>query len=165
MRPYVKEGMTVLDFGCGPGFFTIDLAMMVGESGQILAADLQEGMLDRLRRKIQGTGLQNRIILHQCEADRIGLFEPVDFVLAFYILHEVPDQEKFFSEIINLLRTKGRILIVEPPFHVSKPAFEKTIRRAENAGLIPTESPRVFFSKTILLKKGGEGESFSESFA
>jgi len=153
LRPYVKEGMTVLDFGCGPGFFTIDLAKMVGESGQVIAADLQEGMLDRLRKKIQRTDLQDRIILHQCDTNRIGLSKTIDFVLAFYMLHEVPDQEGFFNEIGRILKSKGEILIVEPPFHVSKSVFEATIRKAQNAGFVLVERPKVFFSKTALLIK------------
>ena len=45
LRPYLKEGMTVLDIGCGPGFISIDMAQMVGESGQVISVDLQEGML------------------------------------------------------------------------------------------------------------------------
>lgn len=45
LRPYIKEGMTVLDFGCGPGYFTIAMAQMVGTSGWVIAVDLQEGML------------------------------------------------------------------------------------------------------------------------
>jgi ubiquinone/menaquinone biosynthesis C-methylase UbiE len=53
LAPHIEKGTTVLDFGCGPGFFTIDLARLVGASGQVIAADLQEGMLDRLRMKIQ----------------------------------------------------------------------------------------------------------------
>ncbi len=154
LAPQVKEGMTVLDFGCGPGFFTIDLARLVGKSGRVIAADLQEGMLDRLRMKIQGTELQDRIYLHKCEANKIGLSEKVDFVLAFYMLHEVPDQEVFFTEIAEILKIKGRVFIVEPPFHVSKSAFEKTIRKAQNNGFVLTERPKVLLSKTAVLKKG-----------
>ena len=43
LEPYVEEGMVVLDIGCGPGFFSIDMAKMVGRSGRVIAADLQEG--------------------------------------------------------------------------------------------------------------------------
>lgn len=57
LAPYIAEGMTVLDLGCGPGFFSIDMAQMVGKSGRVIAADLQEGMLQKLRDKIQGTEL------------------------------------------------------------------------------------------------------------
>jgi ubiquinone/menaquinone biosynthesis C-methylase UbiE len=153
LTPHVKKGMTVLDFGCGPGFFTTDLARLVGASGRVIAADLQEGMLDRLRMKIQGTELRDRIYLHKCEANQIGLSEKVDFVLAFYMLHELPDQEGFFNEIAEILKVKGRVFIVEPPFHVSKTAFEKTIRKAQNTGFVLAERPKVFLSKTAVLKK------------
>lgn len=154
LAPHVKEGMTVLDLGCGPGFFTIDLARLAGASGRVIAADLQEGMLDRLRMKIQGTELQDRIYLHKCEANQIGLSEKVDFVLAFYMLHEVPDQEGFFSEAAEILKNKGRVFVIEPPFHVSKSAFEETVRRSQNAGFVQIERPKVFLSKTAMLRKG-----------
>lgn len=48
LSPYVKKGMTVLDMGAGPGFFSIPLARMVGETGHVVACDLQQGMLDRI---------------------------------------------------------------------------------------------------------------------
>jgi ubiquinone/menaquinone biosynthesis C-methylase UbiE len=153
LAPRIKEGMIVLDFGCGPGFFTVDLARLVGASGRVIAADLQQGMLDKLSWKIQGTELQARISLHKCKTDKIGLSEKVDFLLAFYMVHELPDQDRFFNELKAVLKTKGQVLIVEPPFHVSKSAFEKTIRKAQNSGFVLTEKPNVFLSKTALLKK------------
>ena len=55
LGPFIKEGMTVLDIGCGPGFFTMDMAEMVGETGRVIASDLQEVMLDKIRYKGQGT--------------------------------------------------------------------------------------------------------------
>lgn len=153
LSPYIQEGMTVLDFGCGPGFFTIEMARLVGQSGRVFAADLQEGMLDRLKKKTQGTELGSRIVLHKTEADKIGLSEKFDFILAFYLLHEVPDQEGFFSEIWRILKSKGKLLIVEPPFHVSRSAFEETVKKTQNAGFVLVERPTVLLSKTALLKK------------
>ena len=99
LSPYIKEGMTVLDIGCGPGFFTADIARLVGESGRVIAADLQEGMLQRLRAKIRKTDLEGRITLHKCGEDGIGLSETVDFIAAFYMIHEIPDQEAFLKEL------------------------------------------------------------------
>lgn len=154
LSPYIKEGMTVLDFGCGPGFFTIDIAQMVGNSGRVIAADLQEGMLQKLRGKIHGTELENRITLHKCEENKIGVSENVDFVLAFYMVHEVPDQGKFFNEIKTILKPNGQVLIVEPPFHVSKTAFEEMIKKARDAGFTEIERPKVLLSKAVMLKKG-----------
>lgn len=153
LGPYIKEGMTVLDIGCGPGFFSVEIARMVGKSGRVIASDLQEGMLQKLKEKIQGTELEERITLHKCEAAKIGVLENIDLVLAFYVVHEIPDQEGFLKEVISILKPDGKLFIVEPPFHVSKPAFEKMVEKAKDAGLIPVERPKVLFSKAVILKK------------
>ncbi len=164
LGPYIKEGWTVLDLGCGPGFFSIDIAQMVGKSGRVIASDLQEGMLQKLRDKIQGTELEERITLHKCEENRIGVSESVDFVLLFYMVHEVPNQEEFFNEIGSILNPNGHVLMVEPPFHVSKKAFEETIRSARGAGLTPAERPKVLLSKTVILERANQANS-ADSYA
>jgi ubiquinone/menaquinone biosynthesis C-methylase UbiE len=148
--------MTVLDIGCGTGFFSVDLARMVGRSGRVIASDLQEGMLQKLRNKIRGTELEERITLHPCEADRLGVSANVDFVLAFYMVHEVPNPKKFFEEIKSISKPDGQMLVVEPPFRISKKAFEQTIQIARGAGWKPVEGPKVLLSKTVILKKGAE---------
>ncbi len=153
LSPYIKSGMTVLDQGCGPGFFTIDLAQMVGPSGRVIASDLQAGMLEKLQGKIRGTEWESQIRLHQCRESHIGIAEKIDFVLCFYMVHEVPDQSAFFREMYSLLKPGGRVLIVEPPFHVSKAAFERMITKARGENLIPADRPRVFLSKAVVLKK------------
>jgi ubiquinone/menaquinone biosynthesis C-methylase UbiE len=153
--PYIKEGMTVLDVGCGPGFFTIDMAEMVGESGRIIACDLQQGMLDMLRQKIQGTELESRITLQLCMEDSINVTKQVEFVLAFYLVHEVPDQQQFFREVGAILSEGGKILVVEPPLHVSKKAFNETIRIAQATGFMPIEKPKLLFSKAVVFVKSG----------
>ncbi len=153
LGPYIKEGMTVMDLGCGPGFFSIEMAHMAGKSGWVIAADLQEGMLQKLRDKIDGTEIEERITLHKCEQSKIGVSEEVDFVLLFYIVHEVPDKDALFNEIETMLKPNGQVLMVEPSFHVSKAAFKETIGKARNAGLTLVKGPKVFFSKTAMLKK------------
>ena len=154
LGPHIKEGMTVLDVGCGPGFFSVELAQMVGKSGRVIASDLQEGMLRKLREKIQGTELEERITLHKCEKDKLGLSERIDFVLAFYMVHEIPNQEEFFNEIKSILKLNGQVFIVEPPFHTSKTAFEGTIRKAQATGFIAVDRPKIFPNKAVILQKG-----------
>ncbi|MGC1389836.1 MAG: class I SAM-dependent methyltransferase, partial [Bacteroidales bacterium] len=95
LKPFIKEGMTVADLGCGPGFFTLEMARMVGKNGKVTAVDLQEGMLDIVRKKVSGTDLQNIIEFHNCHDNKIGLAKTFDFILVFYMLHEVPDQSAF----------------------------------------------------------------------
>lgn len=149
--PYVKEGMTVLDVGCGPGFFSMDIAYMVGESGRVIACDLQDGMLQKLGKKLVGTPIQDRITLHKCEKDRLGLSESVDFVLAFYVVHEIPNQQDFFREIKTILKPGGKMLIVEPPFHASHREFDETVRRARETGFTVVEKPAILLNKAVVL--------------
>jgi len=153
LRPYVHEGMTVLDLGCGPGFFTLSMAQMVGASGRVIAADLQDAMLQKVGAKLRGTELEGRLRLHKCDDGSIDLSEDVDFVLAFYMVHEVPDQQGLFAELATILKPNGRILVVEPPFHVSKRAFETTVTTANEVGLTDHERPRMFLNKAVLLGK------------
>ena len=154
LKNRIEEGMIVLDLGCGPGFFSVEMAKMVGKSGEIIAVDLQEGMLSILKNKIQGTEIENRIKLHKCQEDIIGISEKVDFVLAFYMFHEVPNQKKLLEEIKSILKPNGNILIVEPKlFHVSKQAFEKTIKKAEEIGFKIADRPKVVLSRAVVLRK------------
>lgn len=152
LKDYVMNGLTVLDIGCGPGVFSVAMAEMVGESGQVIAADLQEGMLQKLCDKIKGTELEKRIELHKCEADKIGISKKVDFVLAFYVVHEVPDHESLFREIRGLLKPNGKALIVEPNFHVSRKAFAETINLAKNLGFEVIGTPKIFVSRSVALR-------------
>ncbi len=152
LAPYIQESMTVLDLGCGPGFFSIDMARMVGKAGRVIAVDLQDGMLNKLRDKIRGTEFEERIILHKCEKNRLGVSKKVDFVLAFYMVHEVTNKQLLFDEIVSIINPNGKVFIVEPAFHVSKKSFEKTVKKAQTAGFVPVERPKMFLSKTVILQ-------------
>lgn len=150
---YVEEGQTVLDLGCGPGVFSLAMADMVGERGKVIAVDIQAEMLQMLKRKSKRVGLGSRIIIHQSQPNKIGISEKVDFALAFYMVHEVPNVESFLREVAKLLKPQGKLLIVEPKFHVSKFSFEETIRIAQSVGLRPISWPKVFFSRAALLQQ------------
>ena len=154
LKPYIQPWMTVLDIGCGPGFFTVEIAKMLNGSGAVIAADIQEGMLDKVRKKISDTILEKKIILHKCEADRIGVSSSVDFVLAFYVVHEVSDHSGFFNELKLILRPGGKVLVIEPNFHVTAEEFENMIDLMLKAGFKIVERPKVFFSRCVLAQSG-----------
>lgn len=153
LGPYLNKGMVVLDIGCGPGYFSTAMAQMVGPSGHVVAADLQEGMLEKLQQKIKGSDLAQRITLHQCRPDKIGVVEPMDFVLLFYVVHEVPEIDSLFSEIDAILKPDGRVFIAEPPVHVSGKAFGRMIQSAAENGLAVVAKPKMFLSKAVILGK------------
>jgi ubiquinone/menaquinone biosynthesis C-methylase UbiE len=151
LEPYIREGMTVLDLGCGPGYFTAEIARLAGGGGRVIAADLQQKMLEKMAMKIRGTELEKRIEMHLCQADRIGIIGKVDFVLAFWMVHEVPDQQRLFEELKSAMNSGGRIWIIEPKIHVTEKSFKKMITKTESAGLEIIERPKISLSRTVLL--------------
>ena len=154
--PYLNKGDTVIDLGCGPGFFTLPLADLVGPSGTVIAVDLQQEMLDRLKTKLESFKDRSKLAevkLHRCSEHQIDLAESIkaDFVLAFYMVHETPNQRFFLEQVRNLLKPTGTCLVVEPPFHVSKKAFTRTLEFAEQAGLTILDRPKRKGGKSALL--------------
>ena len=155
--PYLTRGNTAIDLGCGPGFFTIPMAELVGSSGRVIAVDLQEEMLAKVRGKLastkRGQSMTARITLHQCSEQEIGLDESVkaDFILACYMVHETPDHYRFFQQVNRLLKPTGTFLVIEPPFHVSKKDFAKMLSIAEQTGLVIIDRPKGKGGKSALL--------------
>jgi len=139
-----------MDIGCGPGFFTIAMARIVGNEGRVIAVDIKEHMLERVRRRAVREGLQSCIHLHQCQPDRIGIKEHVDFVLAFWMAHEVPNTEAFLDEVRGLLKPEAHFLLVEPKLHVSFKNFQRTVEVACEAGMKPCSEPKVRLSRAVL---------------
>ncbi|UCD77277.1 MAG: class I SAM-dependent methyltransferase [Desulfobacterales bacterium] len=147
---YVKEGMTVIDVGCGMGYFSIGMAKLVGASGKVIALDLQQKMLDVMLRRARRAGVADRISPHRCEAGSIGILEPVDFILAFWMVHEVSDKNQFFQQLRSNLAVTGKVLIAEPNLHVTAEELEKTIEIAQDSGLRYCDGPKIRFSRTAL---------------
>jgi ubiquinone/menaquinone biosynthesis C-methylase UbiE len=146
----VDEGQTAVDIGCGMGHFTLGLARMVGQSGQVIAVDLQERMLGLVRQRAARSGLLDRIELRQAAAERLHVGEKVDFVLAFWMAHEVPDKPGFFEAAASILKPSAHFLLVEPKGHVTQAVFEQEVMQAQAAGLIPVKNPSIAISRAAL---------------
>ena len=152
---FVGEGQTVVDIGCGLGYFSLAMARMVGPRGRVIALDIQAEMLARARRRAERRGVDGLIDFRPCEPDRLGLAGPVDFVLAFWMVHEVRDPAAFLAEIRSALKPSGRLLVVEPKVHVPASRFAETVRAAQQAGFEVAERPRVRFSRSVLCSPSG----------
>jgi ubiquinone/menaquinone biosynthesis C-methylase UbiE len=152
---YVRPGDTVLDIRCGPGLFTLPIARRVGENGQVIAVDLQEGMLEILKEKATPEGLLARIRLHKAEPQSLVLEYPgrIDVALGVCVVHEVPDAARLMREVFSLLVPGGMYLIAEPKHEVSADEFEKTLAMAVSAGFRKIGTPFVLRSHTALLRK------------
>lgn len=155
---YVDSGQTVVDLGCGPGFFAVEMAKRVGPAGRVIAVDLQEEMLARVVHKARKNGVDRVVEPFRCRSDRIGLNCRADFVLAFYMVHEAPDTRNLLAEIRTLLKPGGRVLAVEPRWHVSSERFAAMVETAEGVGLEAVDFPGGKGGRAVLFSAGGTGE-------
>lgn len=151
--PYLQKGKTALDIGCGMGFFSIGMAKIVGETGSVIAVDLQQKMLDALERRAKLAGVFPIISPRHCEPDTIGHHRNVDFALTFWMVHEVPNQEQLFKQIYAALKPTGKYLLVEPGIHVSRAQYQKSVSLARRSGFIPKDTPSIRFSRATLFEK------------
>ena len=149
--PYVKQGDTVVDVGCGPGFFSIEMAKMVGPKGKGIAVDLQEKMMAHVKKKAGKHGMLDRMQFHQCEADRFWKIENANTLLAYYMVHETPSSLRFLEEARGMLKQGGQMLVVEPKMHVSKSMFAQMLQDAEHAGLKVVDFPSKKGGRSVLL--------------
>ena len=154
---YIRPGNCVLDFGCGPGFFTREFARRVGDSGAVIAVDLQEEMLRILREKMEREDLMPRIRTYQCLPDSLNLPPDlngtIDVAFAIFVIHEVPDPRKVFQEIASLLVPGGLLFYSEPPVIVPGREFREHLIEAEGAGLTVMERRFYFVNRAAVLQK------------
>jgi 2-polyprenyl-3-methyl-5-hydroxy-6-metoxy-1,4-benzoquinol methylase len=156
LQPYLKSGMTAVDFGCAMGYFSLPIAEMVGRSGRVISVDLQEKMLRSLEKRAGKAKLQDRIETRSCSAERLGIDAfngKVDFVLAFYVIHEVLNAASIFEDFFNALSPGGLVLVAEPRGHVSLADFDKTLDAGRKAGFVVEDRPKITRSHSALLKK------------
>lgn len=143
----VKPGMTVMDIGCGFGYFSVAMARMVGNTGTVISVDVQEKSLNILLKRAQQARIATIVKTHLATIERINYSSQVDCILSFWMAHEVKDQPAFFKEIISLLKPGGKYLLVEPIMHVSATDFEATVRNAIASGLKPIAELKVAISR------------------
>lgn len=154
---YVRPGDRVLDFGCGPGFFTRAFAKRVGEKGTVIAADLQEEMLAIVHDKLGAEGLLSRVKTHRCKPDSLDLVPDrdgqVNTAFAIFVVHEVPDKVKLFGEIAAMLVPGGTFFYSEPPFLIPGKEFRENLAILEKYGLRVVETRWYFVNRAAVLKK------------
>ena len=153
LAPHVREGMTVADIGCGRGYFSIARAALVGDAGTVIAVDVQQKMLDMMQKRATRAGVARRIRPVLAARDDLGFRYPVDFVLAFWMVHETADVPRFFRQVFSVLKEHGMLLIAEPKMHVHEQRFREIVQAARDAGFLDRGAPAVRLSRTALLER------------
>lgn len=108
----VKPGETILEVGCGTGFFTIPAAQMIGEQGHLIAMDVMSGYLEQVSKKVQAAGLKNVRIIKRDALDTGLESESVDKILLFGVLPfpSLP-LNHLLPEMHRILKPDGRIAV------------------------------------------------------
>ena len=101
---YVKEGQVVADIGCGMGYFSLGLAKLVKKSGKVYAIDIQEQKLTRVKKRAVKAGVSDIIIPQLIDPRDFALKEPLDFALAFWMVHETEDIKMFLKQVYEGLK-------------------------------------------------------------
>jgi ubiquinone/menaquinone biosynthesis C-methylase UbiE len=157
LSPFVKDGMTVLDYGCAMGFFSIPLARMSGASGKVICVDIQEKMLRILEKRARKAKVAARIETRLCNLPASCLHDlagKIDFSLAFAVVHEVPDPSGLFAVLSIVMKPSGRVLVAEPKGRVSESDFNDTVSCAQKHGFTVAEAPHIPRCRAVLLEKG-----------
>jgi ubiquinone/menaquinone biosynthesis C-methylase UbiE len=153
LNPYVNQGMRTIDLGCGTGYFAIPMAKMVGETGCVLALDIQPEMLDILQENIDYSDSHNIYPVNLSSESLPNNYE-ADFILAAYVMHELPNQSFWIKQLYENLKSGGHFLVIEPNFVVRKSDFQKTVDLLLTNGFELISTPKIFLSRSILVKKG-----------
>ncbi len=150
LKGFVQPGYHCLDIGCGYGYFSIPMAKLVGFTGSVTAADLQPEMLSGVRQRAEKAGVSEHIKLLRVDSSGLAFNREFDFILTFWMMHEVPNQELLLNQLSASLKPGGHFLLVEPKGHVSSTAFATTVRIAEQTGFSKTAEPPIAFSRSVL---------------
>lgn len=109
----IQPGDRIADLGAGSGYFTFRLANATGESGKVYATDVDEAMLDALKKDIATSEVKNVETLLGKETDPKLPQGSVDLIFLCNVYHHLENQAEYFKNLKKYLRPKGRIAIID----------------------------------------------------
>ena len=143
LAPYISPGIKILEIGPGMGYFSIPMAKMTGKNGKVYCVDIQKKMLAKLNKRAKRKGAENELELYLYVSGSKNLqflINQIDFCLLAYVVHEVSDQMKLFSEVAETMKQNSKVLFLEPKGHVNNDAWKESLKIAEKYGFIINES-------------------------
>ena len=104
----IEAGFCILDFGCGPGGYTVPLAELVGTSGKIYALDKHPLAIKEVKKRAARKGIE---IIETIESDcNTGLPDNiVDMVLLYDTFHKLSRPDDILQELNRVLKSGGTL--------------------------------------------------------
>jgi len=109
----IKKGSVVADIGAGVGYHVWRLAEIVGPTGKVIGEDIQEGMIQLMRKNIETRKLQNVEIIHGTPTDPKLPKNSLDLALMVDVYHEFSDPGTMMRYIKDAMKPDGRVVLVE----------------------------------------------------
>jgi SAM-dependent methyltransferase len=137
------------------GFFTMELARLVGPTGRTVALDVQPKMIERLRRRAVKARLIDRLDARLVSPETLGIADlrgSVSFTLAFAVVHELPNAGRFFAEVAAASKPGASLLLAEPTGHVKESEFNAELEAAAEAGFKLVDRPSIRRMRAALLR-------------
>ncbi len=109
-------GMRAADLGSGSGYFTVEIAKVVGEGGQVMAVDILDTALETVRERASGAGVKN-VQLVRANLEVIGSTfladDSQDFVLLANVLFQNDEKLSIIKEAKRVLRPAGKLVVID----------------------------------------------------
>ena len=110
----LTPGMVVADIGAGSGYFTRRLAEAVGDTGQVIAIDVEQKMLDYNKEKLEQLGLVKRVRFILAKPDSPSLSkQSVNLVFLCDVYHHLKHQVEYLVKTRSALTPNGRVVIID----------------------------------------------------
>jgi ubiquinone/menaquinone biosynthesis C-methylase UbiE len=111
----IEEEMVILDYGCGPGSYSIPAARLLGESGKVYALDIQPLAIKRVENLAQRNNLENiQTILSNCKTELPH--DSIDIVLFYDTIHSINDLNCVLKEFHGILKSEGCLFVDDHHF-------------------------------------------------
>jgi protein-L-isoaspartate O-methyltransferase len=109
----LKPGMVVADVGAGSGYYTFRMAPLVGDTGKVLASDIQQKMLDMIAARAKKEKVKNVVPVKGTEKDPKLPASGVDLILLVDVYHEFNYPFEMAEKMVDALKPGGRLVFVE----------------------------------------------------
>jgi len=155
-RSGIKEGMRVLDLGCGSGAFTAFVARAVGEEGKVYALDIQPEMLKQLATKLsksENEDIKNIELVNSSAYELPFDDNSLDLVYMVTVLQEIPDRSKALQQIRRVLEPGGVLAVTEFLPDPDYPWKSTTIKMGRQAGFVLDGASGSVWNYTVRFRK------------
>lgn len=155
-RSGIRQGMKVLDLGCGSGAFTTFAARAVGENGKVYASDIEPKMLKQLENKLakpENRDIKNIEIINKSAYELPFDDNFLDVVYMITVLQEIPDKQRALKEVVRVLKPGGFFAVTELLPDPDYPLKSTTIKLGKRTGFVLDGVFGNFWNYTVRFKK------------